>query len=136
MVRIAGCEGVTIVEEDDARSYVFADRVQVQQVIVNLIKNACEACTGDGAEQVVTVSTQVTDDVVTLSVADTGSGVAGSAADKLFDWSDSSKPGGTGIGLAISRTIIENQSGKIWLEDTSLDGSRFCFSLPIAPLAA
>lgn len=131
LVQSAGCDGVRVIELRCQGAQVFADRIQIQQVIVNLVKNACEASRADWNHEV-RVSTKVSRDEVTLSVSDTGTGVAPDALEQLFGWSDSLKAGGMGIGLSISRTIIDNQGGRLWLDKTSEAGSSFCFSLPLA----
>ncbi len=133
LVRSGGCYNARVVETGCLGAQVFADRIQVQQVIVNLVKNACEA-KREGSDHEVRISTTISGDAVTLSVSDNGTGVSADAVEQLFGWSDSVKPGGMGIGLSISRTIIDNQGGRIWLDKTSEFGSRFCFSLPLAKL--
>ena len=131
LVQLAGCDGVNIVERRRHRVIVYADQIQVQQVIVNLVKNACEA-TALNERNEVSVSTEMRDGEAVLSVSDTGRGVSSEVTDTLFSWVDSTKSGGMGMGLAISRTIIDSQGGKIWLDQTNEDGARFCFSLPLA----
>ena len=110
---------------------VRADRVQVQQVIINLLKNACEAAAA-APEGSVSVSISRSNHEIRLSVVDDGHGVSADKQSTLFTWMESDKPNGMGIGLSVSRTIIENQGGKIWLEKTSSLGSEFAFTLPAA----
>jgi two-component system sensor kinase FixL len=109
---------------------VLADRVQIQQVIINLLRNACEAAAAvrDG---LVIVRVSLEGDEVVVSVDDTGAGVGEEAAESLFQWAASSKPDGMGIGLSISRTIIEMHRGRIWHDRSDGQGARFSFSLPL-----
>ena len=127
----AGCRSVSIEASGNAPVMVEADRVQIQQVIINLAKNGCEAAeaTSDGH---VTVSTQVEGDRAVVSVEDSGPGIDRDAAESLFQWTHSGKTDGMGVGLSISRTIIEAHQGRIWLEEEREGPTRFCFSLPIA----
>ncbi|MGZ8282098.1 MAG: PAS domain-containing sensor histidine kinase [Allosphingosinicella sp.] len=131
LVRAAGFDKVAIHATSSGRVVLHADRVQIQQVIMNLVRNACEAVASSGNGEV-TVSTAVKRNRAIVSVDDTGPGVPPEVARTLFHWSDSTKPDGMGVGLSICRTIIEGHRGKIWLDETSDEGTRFCFSLPLA----
>ncbi len=114
----------------DGLPVVVADRIQVQQVVVNLIRNAIDAMLDAGtADPVLTVATEAGDGVVTVSVADTGPGVP--EGRDVFAPFVSSKPGGMGIGLSVSRSIIEAQGGRIWVEPPDgHPGACFRFTLP------
>jgi two-component system sensor kinase FixL len=132
IVRAGSCDGVSIENEsDDATDAVMveADRVQIQQVVMNLAKNGCEAAAGVENGRV-TVSTRVEADRAIVSVGDTGRGIAPDVSERLFEWTPSAKPDGMGIGLSISRTIVEAHEGDIWLEDGREGRTRFCFSVP------
>ena len=109
-----------------------ADRVQIQQVIINLVRNGCDAASGL-KEQKVTVAAELTGNEVVVSVRDTGLGLAAESAQDIFTWVDSSKESGMGLGLSICRTIVETHGGRIWLEDSNASGSEFRFSLPQKP---
>jgi len=120
---------VTIDPEVD---WVIVDRVQVQQVLVNLLRNAMEAMQ-DAPRRELTVSlTPAGESMVEIAVADTGPGVSAEIAAKLFQPFVTSKPHGMGVGLSISRTIIEAHGGKIWSESNAGGGATFRFTLPAA----
>lgn len=105
------------------------DRAQIQQVIINLIRNGCEAVGGLPTPQVFITVEKLLDEII-MSVRDNGRGVAPEDLENLFRWSESNKESGMGLGLSICRTIIEAHGGRIWLEETSLVGTEFRFSLP------
>ena len=114
----------------DARE-VGADRIQLQQVIMNLIRNAGDATAGrSDAELVISSRTDEAGHVI-LCFADNGPGFS-QAADERFSPFASGKEGGLGLGLSISRTIVEAHGGRIWTEDED-GGARVCFSLPPPP---
>jgi len=111
--------------------HVLADRVQIQQVIVNLMRNAVEAM--DGAPQrELSLSTSAADGFARLDVADTGHGLKDGAAAALFEPFRSTKATGMGIGLSISRSIVEAHGGRIWAEPNPQGGAIFSFTLPLA----
>jgi two-component system sensor kinase FixL len=121
------------VEIDPSADQVFVDRIQIQQVLFNLIRNAIEAMM-DAPHRSLTILTEGADDVVTISVEDTGSGIDDSVAAQLFQPFITSKPSGMGIGLSISRTIIEAHGGRIWCEANPAGGTIFRFTLPKAEI--
>jgi two-component system sensor kinase FixL len=129
LVRAGRVDLVQIDDESSQGLIVEADRVQIQQVLLNLVRNSCEAMEHSD-RRVVTVRAVAQDDRVVVAVADTGPGVPLEVARTIFDWSTSSKADGMGIGLSISKTIIEAHEGRIWLEDSSATGSCLAFSLP------
>jgi two-component system, LuxR family, sensor kinase FixL len=114
---------------DPTADLVLADKVQVQQVLLNLIRNSIEAM--DGAhKRELTVSTASTEnDMVTIAVADTGSGITPEVAAHLFQPFVTSKRNGMGVGLSISRTIIEAHGGQIWTEPNPDGGTIFRITL-------
>ncbi len=108
---------------------VVVDRVQVQQVLLNLIRNAVEAMEQSTIRQLsVTASPQ--DASVLVSVADTGDGVPPEIAAKLFQPFITSKQDGMGVGLSLCRTIVEAHGGKLWMEAPPSGGSVFSFTMP------
>jgi two-component system, LuxR family, sensor kinase FixL len=110
---------------------VFVDRIQIQQVLVNLIRNAIESML-DSTFRSLTISTQAGPRFLTVSIEDTGSGISETLAPQLFQPFVTSKQGGMGIGLSICRTIIESHGGRIGFEAGDDGGTVFRFTLPKA----
>jgi two-component system sensor kinase FixL len=110
-------------------SPVFVDRVQIQQVIINLIRNACEAMS-DSSDRRLSITSQADrPGFVRVTVADTGPGIAPEIADQLFTAFVSSKSEGMGLGLSICRTIVEANGGQIWMMPREGGGTEFHFTL-------
>lgn len=117
----------------DAETVVNVDRIQIQQVLVNLLRNACEALEAkDAAAKEVTIRTAVGGDSVEVSVADNGPGLPDPGASRLFEPFFTTKPEGLGMGLAISKTIVEAHGGRIWATARPGGGATFHFTLPKA----
>jgi two-component system, LuxR family, sensor kinase FixL len=117
---------------DPADDNVLVDKVQIQQVILNLTRNAVEAMSG-GPSRTLMISTETKDrKMAVVSVTDTGSGIAPEIATQLFQPFVTSKTNGLGVGLSVSRTIVEAHGGQIWGEDNPGGGTTFRFTLPIA----
>ncbi|MFZ1088380.1 MAG: PAS domain-containing protein [Xanthobacteraceae bacterium] len=113
---------------------VTGDRVQFQQVILNLLRNALDAMSGvyDRPRKLVIRTERDEDDRVCLTVQDTGVGFEPQAAGRLFEAFYSTKSGGMGIGLSVSRSIIESHHGRLWAAPNDGPGATFSFSLPRA----
>jgi C4-dicarboxylate-specific signal transduction histidine kinase len=113
---------------------VLADRVQLQQVILNLVMNAVEAMSEiDEAERLLCIHTQRTGpDQICVSISDTGVGVESGDRERIFEAFFTTKVGGLGMGLAIGRTIVEALGGRLWVERNAARGTTFRFTLPIA----
>ena len=110
---------------------VMGDRVQLQQVLMNLMMNSIDAMKDvDGTRELIIESQRSEDDQVLLSVSDTGVGLPPEKADKVFNAFFTTKTHGTGMGLRISRSIVESHGGSLWAADNSPQGARFCFTLP------
>ena len=129
-----------IVREDLAEELppVAGDRVQLQQVILNLLLNASDAMSNvdDRPRQLVIRTERDEGDCVRLTVQDAGLGFEGQAVDKLFEAFYTTKSGGMGIGLSVSRSIIESYHGRIWAVPNDGPGATFSFSIPRSHEAA
>lgn len=114
---------------------LFADRVQIGQVVGNLLLNAIDALAASTtAERRLEIRTAATgEDRVTLSVADSGIGLGRGQAERLFDAFWTTKKDGIGLGLTISRSIVELHRGRIWAESPREGGTVFVVELPLAP---
>jgi len=113
---------------------VLGDRVQLQQVLINLVMNAIEAMTSveDRPRELTIRSHPHEADHVAVAVKDTGVGIAANHADELFSAFFTTKPGGMGMGLSISRGIIESHAGRMWTMPNEPHGAIFQLSLPVA----
>jgi PAS domain S-box-containing protein len=108
------------------------DRVQIQQVLMNLMLNGIEAMKDTGG--VLTVKSQSREDgQIEISVNDTGAGLPSGISDQIFDTFFTTKPQGSGMGLAISKSIVESHGGRIWANGDCGLGATFLFTLPVAP---
>lgn len=114
---------------DPAVNLVLADRVQIQQVVLNLIRNAIDAMEHSPRRELHVAARPVEDGFVQITVADTGPGVSPDVADQLFQPFITTKRHGMGVGLSISRTIVEAHGGRIWAEPTPGGGASFHFTL-------
>ena len=112
---------------------INADRVQLQQVLMNLMLNAIDAMKGRDDAGELTVKSQLdSNEQVLISVSDTGPGLPSGHAEKIFDAFFTTKSQGTGMGLSISRSIIESHGGRLWASAESEEGATFQFTLPSA----
>jgi two-component system sensor kinase FixL len=114
---------------DPSVELVLADRVQIQQVVLNLIRNAMDAMEETKARDLVVSVMPAGDNLVRVSVADTGLGIAPEIAEQLFQPFITTKRHGMGVGLSISRTIVEAHGGRIWVEPNPVGGTIFHFTL-------
>ena len=117
---------------DPAAQWVSVDRVQIQQVLINLVRNAVEAMQDSAVRKVVISTRGIEGGMVEVRVDDTGPGIGPDEMDELFSQFMTTKRGGMGVGLPISRTIIEAHGGTIWVENRDGGGGSFRFTLPAA----
>jgi C4-dicarboxylate-specific signal transduction histidine kinase len=140
-------EAISFVEDDahrhgvritlqltDGLPSVSADAIQIEQVILNLVRNGVEAMQDNALDRRrLTLRTfHAGSDAVAISVADTGSGFTPEAAEKLFDPFFTTKADGLGMGLSISRSIVEDHGGRLWATRNAEGGATFTFTLPVA----
>ena len=110
---------------------VMGDRVQLQQIMMNLIMNSIDAMKDvDGTRELAIKSQRGQNEELQVSVSDTGVGLPSKQTDQIFNAFFTTKPHGTGMGLSISRSIVESHGGRLWAADNSPRGASFCFTLP------
>jgi len=112
---------------------IMGDRIQLQQVILNLLRNAAEAMAevDNRPRQLVVRTAPENDTGVRVTVRDAGIGLDRQSLDRLFDAFYTTKQGGMGIGLSVSRSIIERHHGRMWAEPNDGPGASFAFSIPV-----
>jgi signal transduction histidine kinase len=111
---------------------VAGDRIELQQVLLNLLANAVDAMKPlAGGTRVLRISSMLTDaDGVTVTVSDNGVGFNGADLRQIFELAYTTKANGTGVGLAISRAIVDAHGGRLWAEPNAGAGATFTFTLP------
>jgi PAS domain S-box-containing protein len=119
---------MSVVVEDDLPP-VAHDRVQIQQVLINLIRNGLEAMDSTAGDRVLRVQVRRIGDVVETAVSDRGPGVV--SPDRMFEPFFTTKENGMGMGLAICRSIVEAHGGRLWVENNEPSGATFAFTLPV-----
>jgi PAS domain S-box-containing protein len=118
-------------ELSDNLPQIMGDRVQLQQVTMNLIMNSIDAMKDlDGTREIAIMSQRAENKQLHVSVSDTGIGLPSEQADQIFNAFFTTKDHGTGMGLRISRSIIESHGGRLWASDNSPRGASFSFTLP------
>lgn len=141
LIEEAGALGLTGAREQGVRlrfnlnpehDLVLVDRVQIQQVLVNLFRNALEAMAHSPRRELIASNTAVDDDMIEIEVSDTGPGFADDVKPNLFQTFFTTKETGMGVGLSISRSIIEAHGGRMWAESNGSGGATFRFTLPAA----
>ncbi|QIK95469.1 PAS domain S-box protein [Sphingomonas sp. HDW15A] len=126
-------QGIEVHVEIDSRvDDVFVDRIQIQQVLTNLIRNAVDAMAESEVRSLSIRAQGQPERFVTISVKDTGCGISEDVMPRLFEPFVTSKSSGMGIGLSICRTIIESHGGRIWCEPNKGGGTICSFTLPVA----
>jgi signal transduction histidine kinase len=111
---------------------VLGDRVKLQQVVLNLVMNGIEAMSGVGerARELTITTGNLDPDQVQVTVEDSGTGLDPGAMDKIFEPFYTTKPGGMGMGLSISRSILQAHGGRLWATAKDGPGTVFHFTLP------
>ena len=141
LIEEAGALGLTGAREqgvqlrfalDPRHDLVLVDRVQIQQVLVNLFRNALEAMAQSSRRELVASNVPADDDMIEIEVSDTGSGISDDVKQNLFQTFFTTKETGMGVGLSISRSIIEAHGGRMWAETNAAGGATFRFTLPAA----
>ncbi|HEV2354089.1 MAG TPA: HAMP domain-containing sensor histidine kinase, partial [Puia sp.] len=112
------------------RIMVYADKTQLNRLFTNLLQNALEAC-DNNSRRVISVSEEMGDDSIVVKVADNGEGIPLEMQSKIFIPNFTTKSSGTGLGLAMSKTIVEQAKGKIWFETVEGEGTTFYVELPV-----
>jgi C4-dicarboxylate-specific signal transduction histidine kinase len=114
-------------------SLILADKIQVEQVVLNLVRNAFEAMADSPAgRRKLTIQTSAAgSDAIEVAVRDTGKGLSAENSEQIFDSFFSTKADGLGIGLSLSRSIIEAHGGRLWAEPNPDCGATFLFTLPL-----
>lgn len=110
---------------------IFGSDVQIQQVLVNLLRNACEAMESSQEKTLILNAKLVGENIVQIGVVDTGEGLSSEKIDLLFNLFSSDKKDGLGVGLSISQSIVSGHGGKLWCEHNPREGSGFYFTLPV-----
>jgi C4-dicarboxylate-specific signal transduction histidine kinase len=131
LVKIANrdCAAALSEQLDPEVRLVAADKVQIQQVLLNLLRNACEAASTQEAPRVVVSSRREANGMVLICVEDNGPGISHTLGD-VFSPFSSTKEGGLGLGLSICRAIVDSYGGRIWSEPGRAVGAAVCFTLP------
>jgi C4-dicarboxylate-specific signal transduction histidine kinase len=114
---------------------ISADRIQLEQVFGNLIRNAIEALKdvpADKRKLTITVMTENAE--VIVRITDTGPGLAPAVAERIFEPYQTTKPQGMGLGLAVSHAIVQAHGGRLWVAPGGAPGTTFCLALPFAPM--
>jgi two-component system sensor kinase FixL len=111
---------------------VMVEKVQIQQVLLNLMRNAIEAMQDSDRKELLVTTSVPNGDKITVSVADTGSGLSEEITERLFQPFVTTKPAGMGVGLSISKRIVEAHGGEMWAEPNPSGGAIFRFTLQSA----
>jgi two-component system sensor kinase FixL len=122
----------TILELDAQDDSVIVDRLQIRQVLVDLKRNALEAMQGAERRELVISTRLVEGGMIRTDIADTGAGLSEDVVNVLFEPFITTKAHGLGVGLPVSRAIVEAHYGKLWAEQNAGGGARLSFTLPLA----
>jgi signal transduction histidine kinase len=114
---------------------IFADKTQLNRLFTNLLQNALEACIAQES-RVISISEELNHETILIKVADNGEGIPQDMQSKIFTPNFTTKSSGTGLGLAMSKTIVEQAKGKIWFDTVEGEGTIFYVELPILRASA
>jgi two-component system, LuxR family, sensor kinase FixL len=114
---------------DPAASAAVIDKVQVHQVLFNLMRNSIEAMQGQLRRELAVSTKPAEDGMLEISVTDTGPGLSDQVRSKLFQPFVTTKPNGMGVGLSVCRAIVEAHGGRLWAEDNPGGGTAFRFTV-------
>jgi two-component system, LuxR family, sensor kinase FixL len=128
----AGSQAIDLTVKIDEDDLVLVDRVQIQQVLLNLLRNAMEAMVDQRHGRLAVSAVHREGGLVEVIVSDSGPGLDPAVAERLFEPFRSTKTTGMGVGLSISRTIVEAHEGRIWADASLYGGASFHFTLPAA----
>jgi len=127
-------QGTTVLMRlDPAAPVVIIDKIQIQQVVLNLVRNAVEAMATGPRRELSILTERRADDMVEIAIADTGPGIAESVRAKLFQPFVTTKASGMGVGLSICRSIVEAHGGRLWAADNAAGGAVFRLTIPCEP---
>jgi signal transduction histidine kinase len=114
---------------------LYADKTQLNRLFTNLLQNAVEACENND-KKVVSISEELSGDNIIVKVSDNGEGIPLQTRSKIFMPNFTTKSSGTGLGLAMSKTIVEQAKGKIWFETQENVGTTFFVELPVMEVSS
>jgi C4-dicarboxylate-specific signal transduction histidine kinase len=123
---------VEIVKQVPLSDFVTADRIQIEQVLSNILTNACEALDGSPHPRRIAISSARQGEEIVVRIEDSGPGLAEEALALVFEPHFTTKESGMGLGMPICKTIVEGHGGRIWAESPKTGGAAFCVSLPAA----
>jgi len=129
---LAERQGVLLIyKAPDALPIVDVDRIQIEEVLLNLLQNAVDACKGGDVREV-SITLSVETESILISVSDTGPGMSEETRSRLFEAFYTTKPEGLGLGLSLSRSIVEAHGGRLIGENLDGGGAQMSFSLPVS----
>jgi C4-dicarboxylate-specific signal transduction histidine kinase len=126
------CDTELAIDIQPGADFLLVEPVQIEQVLLNIVRNACEVLAGKESAPEIAVSARVADDKTMIEIRDNGPGIPPERLKTLFSASQGSTTGGLGIGLSISRTIVEAHSGNLWAQNNPDGGASFFMTLPRA----